>query len=156
MTTRLELCFAATAFAVASLVVAPVATADATDALRAAIPAARGSICGPMRTDPLLDQAAAEINDSTDRYINFTARAVPFDDATPLLKDLGYPVTKSRILQGAASTAANSIKAALLQGSAPTAIGPAVLPDCSLNALGVDARYNAKKDVVLVTAVLAA
>ena len=66
----------------------------------------------------------------------------------PLLKDLGYVgASKARILSGAAPNAGLSIKAALLQGYA-------ILPDCSLNAYGVATTYNARKDVVIITAVL--
>ncbi|KQY08946.1 hypothetical protein ASD37_00110 [Mycobacterium sp. Root135] len=96
----------------------------------------------------MIDQVATDINDSTDGYINFTARAVPLEDAMPLLTDRGYVgASKARILSGSATSAGSSIKAALLQGYA-------VLPDCSLSAYGVATKYNAKKDVVLVTAVL--
>jgi hypothetical protein len=142
------MCAAATALSVVSLAVAPVASADATDSLRAAVAAARPQACGPIRSDPLIDQVAMEINDSTDRYLNFASRAVPEGDAMPLLKDLGYVgASKARILSGSAASAAMSIKGALLQGFA-------ILPDCSLNAYGVATTYNARKDVVLVTAVL--
>lgn len=150
--------FMAVMLTIAGLAIAPVASADATDALRSAISTARGSACGPIRSDPLIDQVAMSVVDSTDRYINFTARAVPIDDTLILsvLQDQGYKgATKARLLQGAATTAATSIKAALLQGSAPTALGPALLGDCSFNAYGVASRYNAKKDVVITTAVLA-
>lgn len=141
---------------IAGFAVVPVASADATDSLRAAIPAARASTCASTRPDPLIDQVAMEITESTDSYINFTARSVPLDDPMLLLKDIGYVgATKAKILSGAATTAANSIKALLLQGSAPLADGFAVLPNCSLNAYGVATKYNAKKNVVIATAVLA-
>jgi len=142
--------------AIAGLALAPAASADATDSLRAAIPAARASVCGVTRSDPLIDQVAMEITESTDKHINFASRSVPFDDAMLLLKDIGYVgATKAKILSGAAPTAADSIKALLLQGSAPLADGFAVLPNCSLNAYGVATKYNARKDVVIATAVLA-
>ena len=70
-------------------------------------------------------------------------------DAVPILKDLGYPASKAKILSGSAHTAGDSIKATLLQGFAD-------LPDCSYTDFGVATTYNAKKDVVLVTVVLAA
>ena len=145
---RLGTALAATTLWVAGVVLAPVASADVTDSWRAAIQAARPPACGPIRSDPLIDQVAFDINDSTDRYIDFASRAVPESDAMPLLKDRGYVgASKARILSGSATSAGMSIKAALLQGFA-------VLPDCSLNAYGVATAYNAKKDVVLVTAVL--
>jgi hypothetical protein len=145
---RLGMCVAAAALTSVGLSVAPVASADATDSFRAAVAAARPPACGAIRSDPVIDQVAVEINDSTDRWINFASRAVPEDDAMPLLQDLGYVgATKARILSGSATKAESSIKGALLQGFA-------VLADCSLNAYGVATTYNAKKDVVLVTAVL--
>lgn len=142
------MCVAAAALTVAGIVLAPVASADATESLRAAVAGARPSTCGPIRSDPLIDQVANEITDTTDRYINFAARAVPETDALPLLKDLGYSgASKAQILSGSATNAFSSIKALLLQGFA-------ALPDCSYTAYGVATMYNAKKDVVLVTAVL--
>jgi hypothetical protein len=146
---RLEMRIAAAALTVISVALAPAASADATDSFRAAVAAARPPACGPIRSDPLIDQVATEINDSTDRWINFASRAVPEGDAMPLLHDLGYVgATKARILSGAATNAGSSIKGALLQGFA-------ILPDCSLNAYGVATKHNARKDLVLVTAVLA-
>jgi hypothetical protein len=97
----------------------------------------------------VIDEAAKEINETTDRYINFTARAVPETDAVPVLKDLGYPASKAQILSGSANSFADSAKATLLQGFA-------ALPNCSYTDFGVGTMYNAKKDVVLVTVVLAA
>lgn len=141
-------CIAAVALTIAGVAPAPVASADATESFRAAVAAARPPECGPARSDPLIDQVAEEVNDSTDRWLNFESRAVPEGDAMPLLQDLGYVgASKARILSGSATDATSSIKGALLQGFA-------VLPDCSLNAYGVATKYNARKDVVLVTAVL--
>ena len=74
---RLGMYVVAAALAVASLAGSPAASADATDSFRAAVAAARPSACGPIRSDPLIDQVAFEINDSTDRWINFASRAVP-------------------------------------------------------------------------------
>lgn len=145
---RLGMGVATMTLCVAGIVLAPSASADATDSWRAAIQASRPPVCGPIRSDPLIDQVAFDINDSTDRYLNFASRAVPEGDAMPLLKDRGYVgASKARILSGSATNAGMSIKGALLQGFA-------ILPDCSLNAYGVATAYNAKKDVVLVTAVL--
>ena len=147
--TQLGMCVAATALTFVSFAVAPSAAADANDSMRAAVAAVRSSSCPALRPVPVVDQAAKEINETTDSYINFTARAVPATDALPVLKDLGYPGSKAKILSGAAHTFGDSIKATLLQGFA-------VLPDCSYTDIGVSAMSNAKKDVVLVTVVLAA
>lgn len=135
--------------AVVGIAFPPAAFADATDSLRAAVAAARPSACGSIRSDPLIDRAARQINESTDSYLNFTARAVPETDALPVLKDLGYEgANKTRILSGAAADVASTIKGLLLQGWAD-------LPDCSYTAYGVATLYNARKNVVLATAVLA-
>ncbi|MBB3604774.1 hypothetical protein FHT40_004452 [Mycolicibacterium sp. BK556] len=142
------MCFAAAGLTIVGVVLAPAASADATESLRDAVAAARPSTCGPLRSDPLIDQVAKEINDTTDRYLNFAARAVPETDALPLLNDLGYKgAGKAQILSGSATTAVLSIKGLLL-------LGFSTLPDCSYTAYGVATTYNARKDVVLATAVL--
>lgn len=146
--TRFGICVAATALTIVSVAMAPSAAADANDSLRAAVAAARPSSCPALRSVPVVDEAAREINLTTDSYINQTARTVPETDAVPVLKDLGYPANKAYILSGSAHGAGNSIKATLLQGFNK-------LPDCSYTDFGVDTMYNAKKDVVLVTVVLA-
>lgn len=147
--THLGMCFAATALTFASVAMAPSAAADANDTVKAAVAAARSSSCPALRPVPVIDEVARGINKTTDGYINHTVRAVPETDAVPILKDLGYPANKAYILSGSAHTAGDSIKAALLQGFDK-------LPDCSYADFGVDTMYNAKKDVVLVTVVLAA
>lgn len=139
---------AATALTVTSMCLAPAAVADSTDQLRAAVAAARPAEC-PLRSDPVIDQAAEKINQTTDRWINNTARAVPETNAIPVLQDLGYGGTKASILSGAATSPANAIKATLIQGFDK-------LPDCSFKDFGVSTLYNAKKDMILTTVVLAA
>jgi hypothetical protein len=142
------ICLATTALTIAGVTVAPPAAAGTTDLLRAAVVASRGAACGPLRSDPVVDQAAAEINETTDEYINFAARAVPETDALSPLRDLGYGGSTAAILSSAAQTDANAIKALLLQGYAK-------IPDCSYKDFGVSALYNAKKDLILATVVLA-
>jgi hypothetical protein len=96
-----------------------------------------------------VQQAADEVNDSTDKWLNHDSRAIPVPDATPLLKDLGYGGTKSAILVGAGNTSADSIKALLLQGYLS-------IPDCSYLDYGVSSVHNASKDMILTAVVLAA
>ncbi len=139
---------AAVAFATAGVVTPLVAIADTSDSLRSGVSSVRGTACAPLRSDPAIDQAAAQINDTTDKYINNAARAIPETDALPVLKDVGYGGTKAVILSGAAATEANAVKAILLQGFAD-------IPDCSYSDFGVSAMYNAKKDMILTTVVLA-
>jgi hypothetical protein len=128
---------------------APPSTADSTDSLTEAVMAVRGVSCGPLRSDPIVAQAAAEINDSTDKWINNVARAAPVTESTPLLKDLGYGGSKSTYMLGAAHTAADSIKALLLQGYRK-------IPDCSYVDYGVSSIHNESKDLILTAVVLAA
>jgi hypothetical protein len=146
---QLRISLVATALTVVSVAVAPSAVADSTDSLRAAVVAARASACAPLRSNPVVDQAAAEINVTTDRWINFASRAVPESDPMAPLKDLGFGGSKATTLSGAATTDGNAIKATILQGFAK-------IPDCSYTDFGVNALYNPKKDMILTTVVLAA
>jgi hypothetical protein len=129
----------------ASVSAVPPATADSTNDLTAALTATRAVSCGPLRADPMVQQAAADVNDSNDKWLNHVARAVPVPDAMPLLKDLGYGGTKSAILVGAGKT---SIKALLVQGYLK-------IPDCSYVDYGVSSLRNASKDMILTAVVLA-
>ena len=127
---------------------APSAAADTTASLREAVAAARGSSCDALRYDPMIEQAAEEINVTTSKWIDNAARSLPESDALPLLKDRGYRGNKAAILSGASSIDANAIKGLLLEGYAK-------IPDCSYTDYGVNAQYNAKKDLILTTVVLA-
>lgn len=131
----------------AGLVGAPPAAADWTENLRSAVAAARGSSC-ELRSDPIIDNAAQGINESTDKWIDNASRAVPETDALPVVNDFGFNASKATILSSAANNEADAIKALLLQGFAE-------IPDCSYTAYGVSTTYNAKKDNILMTAVLA-
>lgn len=139
----------AMALVTAIVVMAPSAAADDTDSLRAAVTAARPAACGPLRSDSVIDRAAKGINQTTDRWINNAARAVPETDALRVLKDLGYSGSKASILSGAGSSAGKAIKGTIIQGFK-------VLPDCSYTDYGVSTLYNAKKNMILTTVVLAA
>jgi len=146
---QLGMCMAAIAFTTVGVSMAPLAVADSTDSLRAAVAAARGTACGPLRSNPVVDQAAEAVNGTTDKWINNASRADPETDALSVLKDLGYGGSKAAILSGAAGNDGDAIKAALLQGYAK-------IPDCSYADFGVSALYNAKKDLILTTVILAA
>lgn len=147
--TQLRMCLAAFAFTTVSVSMAPPAVADTVDSLRTAVAAAHGTSCGALQSRPVLDQAAEKVNETTDKWINNASRAIPETDALPLLKDLGYGGTKAAILSGAAQNVGDAIKALLLEGYAKVA-------DCSYTDFGVSTLYNAKKDLILTTAVLAA
>jgi hypothetical protein len=140
---------AALALMAASVSAAPPATADTTETLAAAVMAVRGASCRPLLANPIVQQAADEVNESNDKWLNHAARAVPVPDATPLLKDLGYGGTMSAILRSAGRTSADAIKALLLQGYLK-------IPDCSYVDYGVSSLHNASKDLILIAVVLAA
>lgn len=95
-----------------------------------------------------MDQAAAQINKTTDDWINFTSRSLPETDALPVLKDLGYGGSTSAILSAASATEVGVVKATLLQGYAK-------IPDCSYSDIGVSTTYNQRKRLILTTVVLA-
>jgi hypothetical protein len=135
--------------AAAGIHASPLASANPTETLAAAVNAAREVSCQPLRADPVVQRVAEEVNDSTDRWLNHAARAVPVPDATPLLKDLGYGGDKSVILQGAGSTLGEATKAALLQGYVAIA-------DCSYVNVGVSSLHNMSKNMILTVVVLAA
>jgi hypothetical protein len=137
-------------FAAAAVSAAPTATADSTDSLLSdALMAARGVSCGPLRSNPIVRQAAAEINESTDKWIDHVARAAPVSNSTPLLNDLGYGGNKSTFMLGAGRTAGDSIKALIVQGYRK-------IPDCSYLDYGVSSLHNDSKDLILTAVVLAA
>jgi hypothetical protein len=147
--TQLGMCLATIALTIVSVSMAHSARADTGDGLRAAIATVRGTACGPLRSDPVVDQAAAAINGTTDKWIDNASRAVPATDALPILKDLGYGGSKATILSAATANDGDAIKALLLQGYDK-------IPDCSYSDFGVSALHNAKKDLILTTVVLAA
>ncbi len=136
-------------FTTASVSTAPSVVADPSDSLRAAVMAARGASCGPLRSDQMVEQTAEEVNQSTDRWIDHAARAAPVPDALPVLRDLGYGGSKAAMLFGAGKTDGDSIKALLLQGYLK-------IPDCSYTDYGASTLHNKSKDLILTTIVLAA
>jgi len=139
----------ATAFTTVGLTAAPCAAADPTESLRSALAAARGgAACGSLRSDPTIDRVAEKVNESTDGWLNHTARAVPETDALPALKDFGYNAVKAAILTSTTPDVGTAVKALVLQGWAK-------IPDCSYTSYGVATTYNANKKDFVMTAVLA-
>jgi hypothetical protein len=143
------ICVTVLAFTVATVSMAPPAMADPSDSLRAALVAARGASCGPLRSNPMAEEAAGDINGTTDKWLDHAARVVPETNALAVLKDLGYGGTKAAILSGVGVTEVNAIKATLLQGYLK-------IPDCSYTDYGVSALFNKSKNMILTTIVLAA
>ncbi|WP_111512225.1 hypothetical protein [Mycobacterium kyogaense] len=141
--------FASLLVMAASLSGMPSAAADPADGLTEALMAVRGVACGPLKSDPIVQQTAAEVNDSTDQWINHTARAAPVSEALPLLHDLGYQGSKATIVHGAGRNSADAVKALMLQGYRS-------IPDCSYRDFGASMIYNDAKGVFLTIVVLAA
>jgi hypothetical protein len=95
-----------------------------------------------------VDQVAANVNNSTNLWLDHAARAQPVPDALPLLKDLGYPGSKATILNGAAQNEADSIKALILQGYNK-------IPDCSFRDVGISVMRGNAAGWILSAVVLA-
>ena len=131
------------------MAVAPSALADSVTRLQDAMAAARaGTSCQPLSYNPVVEKAAAIINQSTDDYIHNISTYQPITDPMPGLKDLGYGGNKAALLQGGLSNEADAIKGALLQGHA-------AISDCSYTDLGIDVRRNEATDNLLVVYLLA-
>jgi hypothetical protein len=134
---------------VASIALAPSAAADSADNLRTAVTAVRAGACAPLQSDPLVEQAAKEVVDSTDVWLNRKGRVPPSDDPLPLMRDLGYSGEKAKQLQGAGVNDAAAIKGLLLQGYLD-------IPDCSFSKFGVSMVRNQFTNYYLAAVVLAA
>ena len=132
----------------ASVLLAPAAVADSADSLRAAVMAARTASCGPLRSDPIVERVAENVNQSTDAWIDHTARAVPVPDPLPVLKDFGYGGSKATMAQGTGHTGADAIKGLLLGGYNK-------VPDCSYKDYGVSVMQNRTTKRFLMALVLA-
>lgn len=125
---------------------APSAVANSADNLRTAVTAARAS-CAPLRSVPLVEQAAEIVNRSTDDWLDHTGRTVPVPDPLPILKDLGYGGGKAVQIEGAGETDAQAIAGLVL-------IGYETLRDCSFTDYGVSVVRNQTTGHYLTTVVL--
>ena len=133
----------------ASISLAPAARADPAGDLREAVASARGATsCGPLKYNPLVEQAAEIFNQATDDWLMHTGKRMPDTDPRPALQDVGYLGSKGVLLAGAGRNEADAIKGALLQGYA-------AIPDCSYTDFGVSVRRNDVVGYDLTAAVLA-
>ena len=133
----------------AGVSLAPSALADSVANLKDAVAQARGGTsCGPLRSDPVVEQVAEKINRSTNDWLDHTATQVPIEDPLPGLKILGYGGSKAKLLQGAARTEADAIKGMLLEGLD-------AIPDCSYKDFGASMLRNEASDHYLTAVVLA-
>lgn len=128
----------------------PLARADPAPDLKDAVVSARSSQgCGPLRYDPIAEQAAAITNNATDDYLLHRARNAPVSDPMPILKDLGSSAEKAFMLQGSGNNDADAIKGAILEGYAAE-----VLSDCTYTDFGVSRLQNAESGYSLIVVVL--
>jgi hypothetical protein len=140
---------AAVCLAAAGVALAPPTLADPAPNIRDAVASLRGGTsCGPLRYDPVVEQAAEIINRLEDDYISHAARQQPIDDPTPGLKDLGYGGKKAKLLRGTARNDADAITAMLLQGYN-------AFSDCSYGDFGVSILRNAETGYTSTAVVLA-
>lgn len=142
----------AAAAAWASAVAAAPAAADPGSVFTTAVIAARtASSCEPLRYDPTLERAASIVNRSSEAYFDTTSAVIPADTAPqplPILKDLGSPLSRATLLQGASTTAGMDVKGAIVQGFT-------TIPDCSYTDFGTSTLYSASTGYSMVVAVLA-
>jgi hypothetical protein len=132
----------------ASVSLAPTAVADSADSLRAAVTAVRQGTCQPLRSEPVVEQAADIVNRSTDVWLDHKGRAVPVPDPLPVLKDLGYGGGRAVQVQGAGNTDAEAIEGLLV-------VGYDIVPDCSYTDFGVSVMQNQSTGHYLAVVVLA-
>lgn len=108
----------------------PKSAADATGNLQAQVDAARRG-CPALQLDPVLTGVAQRANGETQSNIEHTARSLPFEDPTPVVRDLGYPAGKAKLLTGYGGDEAKAIHGAVL-------FGWEAIPDCSYTKYGVN------------------
>jgi hypothetical protein len=133
----------------ASVSLAPSAVADSADSLRTGVMAVRAaSSCGPLRSDPIVEQVADNVNQSTDSWMEFQGRAVPVPEPLPVLKDLGYGGNSATAVYGTGRVDADAIKGLLLQGYAK-------IPDCRYTDYGVSVMQNQRTALFIIVLVLA-
>jgi hypothetical protein len=132
----------------AGVVLAPSTFAAPAPNIRDAVASLRGTACGPLRYDPVVEQAAEIINRLEDDYVSHAARQQPISDPIPGLKDLGYGGSKAKLLLGTARTDADAITAMLLQGYDAFA-------DCSYRDFGVSRLRNEDTGLTFTAVVLA-
>ncbi|MCV7298623.1 hypothetical protein H7J93_03105 [Mycobacterium barrassiae] len=131
-----------------TVLIAPAAPADPAPSLQEAVAQVRGSAtCGQLEYDPAVEQAAEIVNQSTDVYLNHTARHVPVADPLPIVHDLGVAGGKAISLYGAAGNTGDSIKSVLLQGYQ-------AIPDCAYTKFGASMLWNESTGKNLATVVL--
>jgi hypothetical protein len=132
---------------VAAVALAPMTLADNVDDLKTQVDATRGG-CPPLQPDTVLDGVAQRANAETKSYIEHTARFVPFEDPMPVLRELGYPAGKAKLIPGYGDEQSKAIHGVTVQGWQ-------AIPDCSYTKYGLNVFTNADGGYVLAALVLA-
>lgn len=155
----LHLCRAASAtLATAIVLVVPVALSSGALAaptpgnlsgvFRSEVESSRSqSSCKPLQYNHVVEQAAAVVNKSTVDYLDHNSNQVPIADPKAGLKDLGFPVGKTKLLLGADEDYRLAMKGAILEGYA-------ALADCSYTDFATDVRRDGVSGKTLVLALL--
>jgi hypothetical protein len=141
------MCSVVTLGMLAAVPLASSAAADATTDLKSAVDGARGG-CPVLQQDSTLDAVAARANSETNAYIQHTAKFVPFEDALPVLRDLGYPAAKAKLLAGYGDAASKAVRGVVSQGFL-------AIPDCGYSKYGVNTFQNPDGSYSLAAVVLA-
>ena len=133
--------------AMMTLALAPTAVADGVGDLKTQVDAKRGG-CPLLQPDALLDGVAQRANAESQSYIEHTARFVPFEDPMPVLRELGYPAGKAKLIPGYGDVEAKAIHGVTVQGWQ-------AIPDCSYTKYGLNLLTSADGAYVLAALVLA-
>ena len=144
---RVTLLSGMTLVALLALLPAPAAEADSTADLKSAVDSARGG-CPALQQDSTLDAVAARANNETNAYIQHTAKFVPFEDALPVLHDLGYPAGKAKLLAGYGDADTKAVQGVVSQGFL-------AIPDCSYSKYGMNTFESGDGSYSLAAVVLA-
>lgn len=132
----------------ASIMFASPAVADPTGDLRVAVDEKRGD-CPPLQQDSMLDGVAEQADRETQEYAHMTARFQPMEDPVPLLRQLGYPAGKAKLLSGySAESQERAIYGAVL-------FGWDTIPDCAYTRYGAHAMTNPHSGIATAAIVLA-
>jgi hypothetical protein len=131
----------------ASLAHAPSSVADSTANLQSQVDAVRGG-CSPLQADPVLGQVAQRANTETAANIAHTARFTPVEDVMSILRDMGYPADKGKLIAGYGDSEAKATRGV-------TVIGWEAIPDCAYARYGVDVLTSSDGGYVLAALVLA-
>jgi hypothetical protein len=133
--------------ALVTVALAPAAVADDVGDLKTQVDVTRGG-CPPLQSDTVLDGVAQRANAESQSYIEHTARFVPFEDPMPVLRELGYPAGKAKLIPGYGDVEAKAIHGVTVQGWQ-------AIPDCSYAKYGLNVLTSADGGYVLAALVLA-